>query len=89
MRLAYAVVALPLLIASYSVARANACSELRFTPNQDFKTADCCFKMDHAFAAFSNADYQYEEIQDIVLLKRGRTAIVRYVREEAAIRCWP
>ena len=84
-----AVLALPMILASYSSAQADACSDLWFSRNQVYKAAGYCFKTGRAIAAFGNAGCQYDEIRDVPLSDRDRVAVGRYVREEAVLGCRP
>ena len=87
MRFTIAALALPLLLASYGVARADECSELWFSRNQVYKSAGYCFKTGRAIAAFGNAGCQYDDMRDVPLSEKDRVAVGRYVREEAALGC--
>ena len=89
MRLALAALAATMLLSSYSLARADACSELWFSRNQIYKDAGYCFKTSRAISAFGNAGCRYDEMQDVPLSERERIAVSRDMREEAALGCRP
>ena len=89
MRLALAVLLVPIVLAGSGSARADDCSELWYRRNQVYKSAGYCFKTARAIAAFGNAGCQYDAMSAVPLSERDRAAVGRYVSEEAALGCRP